>query len=95
MITHPTISYIATFIFLIISTSYTFASSGRYPTDNAVDSKTTSECQCDADKDPCCIPPVGKSSTKIDKAKDKTTDVSQCKCDPKLDPCCKKIEGTK
>ena len=69
----------------------------RYPSNNTLtDINPNAVCKCDANNDPCCIPPVGTSSNKVDEAPNKQLgDTAKCKCDPTNDPCCKKMEGTK
>jgi hypothetical protein len=74
------------------------AASGRYPSnDETQPNKYGNEkCNCDPKNDPCCIPPLGNSSSKST-GSDKTarSDTATCHCDPNTDPCCKQFEGTK
>jgi hypothetical protein len=82
-------------IVILCSTSSFAGERSRSPDKPLADPHKEVTCKCDANRDPCCIPPTGSSSQGVDESKDKTTDVNKCKCDPKNDPCCKKVEGTK
>lgn len=85
---------IVNLIFLIITSSSFAIERYKSTEETLTDPHRDVKCQCDANKDPCCIPPTGTSSRAVDERPDKTTDVAKCLCDPKTDPCCKKVEGT-
>jgi hypothetical protein len=89
--------YFLSSIFILILANNCFAS-GRYPSGDVTEpnSKADVVCKCDPQNDPCCIPPLGKSSNKtVETDKTKRSDTSTCQCDVNKDPCCKQTEGTK